>query len=49
MDLIQRPQILMSTTNGVTWENIALTVDSGASDTVLPPHMLDWIALAHTH
>ena len=38
----------MSTTSGVTLENIVLTVDSGASDTVLPPHMLDLIAFAHT-
>ena len=33
---------------GVSWEKITLTVDSGASDTVLLPHMLRQVDLVHT-
>ena len=36
------------TSNGVTWEKITLTVDSGASDTVIPPECLTWLQLIHT-
>ena len=30
------------------WQKIILTVDSGAPDAVLPPHMLRWVDLVHT-
>ena len=33
---------------GVTWEKLTLTVDSGASDTVIPPTMLKWLQLMHS-
>ena len=33
---------------GITWEKVTLTVDSGASDTVIPPHYLRWCAISHT-
>ena len=36
------------TATGASWEMITLTVDSGASDTVLPPHILRWVDFAHT-
>ena len=32
----------------VTWQKMTLTVDSGASDTVIPPSMLKWVQLLHT-
>ena len=37
-----------ATATGASWDKITLTVDSGASDTVLPPHMLRWVDLVHT-
>ena len=37
-----------ATASGASWEKIALTLDSGASDTVLPPHMLRWMDLVRT-
>ena len=33
---------------GITWEKVTLTVDSGASDTVIPPHYLRWCEISHT-
>ena len=41
-------QLNVATANGVTWEKTTLTVDSGASDTVIPPHMLAWLETLHT-
>ena len=44
-----RPQQLSLATNtGCTWEKLTLTVDSGASDTVIPPHLLQWCAMLRT-
>ena len=34
------PQLMTSGATGITWEKVTLTVDSGASDTVVPPHYL---------
>ena len=36
-----------ATATGASLEKINLTVDSGASDAVLPPHMLRWVDLVH--
>ena len=33
---------------GVTWDNLALAVGSRPSDTVIPPHLLNWCALIPT-
>jgi hypothetical protein len=48
--LVSKPPSLLTLPNasGVTWEKVTLTVDSGASDTVLPPRMLSWVPLEHT-
>ena len=32
----------------VTWEKLTLTVDSGASDTVVPPQFCNWSTIFHT-
>ena len=32
----------------VTWEKLTLTVDSGASDTVVPPKFCSWSTIFHT-
>ena len=32
----------------VTWEKLTLTVDSGASDTVVPPRYCSWSTIFHT-
>ena len=34
--------------SAVTWEKLTLTVDSGASDTVIPQTMLKWVQLMHS-
>ena len=39
---------MTSGATGITWEKVTLTVDSGASDTVIPPHYLRWCAISHT-
>ena len=36
------------TSREVTWEKLTLTVDSGASDTVIPPSCMEWSFLFHT-
>ena len=41
-------QLNVATANGVTWEKMTPTVDSGASDTVILPHMLAWLETLHT-
>ena len=41
-------QLSPMSSNGVTWEKVTLTVDSGASDTVIPPNCLSWAQLIHT-
>ena len=49
-DLKRRPQQLNAITpNGVTSEKPPLTVDSGASDTLIPPQLLMGLELVHTH
>ena len=32
----------------ITWEKLTLTVDSGASDTVVPPRFCAWSSIFHT-
>ena len=45
--LVEKPRgHLRVARDGVTWEKLTLVVDSGASDTVLPPELLSWIELA---
>ena len=39
---------LDASSTGITWEKVTLTVDSGASDTVIPANMLAWIELMHS-
>ena len=47
--LKSRPQQLnVLPATGVSWEKMTLTVDSGASDTVIPPSMLKWAQLLHS-
>ena len=41
-------QLSGATNTGCTWERLTLTVDSGASDTVIPAHLLQWCAMLHT-
>ena len=47
--LTMRPQQLMTLPGKTTWEKLTLVVDSGASDTVIPPDMLQWLDLRSTH
>ena len=48
--IARRPSTLSPVTNReVTWEKLTLTVDSGASDTVIPPGCCTWAALHHTN
>ena len=48
-ELQRSPQQLnVATTNGVAREKTTPTVDSGASDTVILPHMLAWLETLHT-
>ena len=43
-----RPNKLMTMPERTIWEKLTLVVDSGASDTVIPPEMLQWLALEQT-
>ena len=44
------PQLLAPmSSNGISWEKVTLTVDSGASDTVIPPECLPWLEMFHTN
>ena len=42
------PQLIANGSTGISWEKVTLTVDSGASDIVIPPHFLRWCAINHT-
>jgi len=42
-------QLMPMTSTGITWEKVTLTVDSGASDTVIPPSCLSWAEMRHTN
>ena len=42
------PQLMTNGATGITWEKVTLTVDSSASDTVIPPHYLRWCEISHT-
>ena len=44
-----KPMQLSAAREHTVWERMTLTVDSGASDTVIPPGMLSWLELRHTH
>ena len=46
--IARRPAQLSSVPKGVTWEKLTLTVDSGASDTVVPPQFCSWPTSLHT-
>ena len=41
-------QLSPVTTREVTWEKMTLTVDSGASETVIPPGCCEWAFLHHS-
>ena len=42
-----RSQLLASTSTGIMWEKVTLTVGIGASDTVIPPHCFKWCEMMH--
>ena len=47
--MIRKPaQLTPMTSREVTWEKLVLTVDSGASDTVVPPQCCNWSSIFHT-
>ena len=41
-------QLMPATSNAIRWEKLTLTVDSGASDTVVPPRFCAWSTIFHT-
>ena len=45
---VNRGQLNAVPASKTTWEKFTLCVDSGASDTVIPPHMLSWIEMVAT-
>ena len=47
--IARRPaQLMPATSKEVRWEKLTLTVDSGASDTVVPPKFCAWSTIFHT-
>ena len=47
--IFQRPaQLTPVMCKEVTWEKLTLTVDTGASDTVVPPNFCSWSMIFHT-